>query len=140
MPQYEPGLTFDPSPESIELLRRRLDHWGFSISESSASSLVEEVLAIERPRMQAIARGILHGSLETIRQTAEVALRTLRENPAGGRFLPSPGTITRFRRPDGGALDAVHYQTAADARANPYWGFSNHASSWRASTPAFHGQ
>jgi hypothetical protein len=82
MPQYEPGLTFDPSPESIELLRRRLEHWGFSISESSASSLVEEVLAIEVPRMQAIARGILHGSLETIRQTAEVALRTLRENSA----------------------------------------------------------
>ena len=79
MPQYEPGLAFEPSPESIELLRRRLEHWGFSISESSASSLVEEVLAIEGPRMQAVARGILHGSLETIRQTAEVALRTLRE-------------------------------------------------------------
>ena len=82
MPQNEPGLTFDPSPESIELLRQRLEHWGFPISESSASSLVEELLAIEVPRMQAIARGILHGSLETIRQTAEVALRTLRENPA----------------------------------------------------------
>ena len=35
--------------------------------------------------------------------------------------------------PDGSPLDAVLHQTAADARANPYWGFSNHASSWRAS-------
>jgi rhamnosyltransferase len=36
-------------------------------------------------------------------------------------------------RPDGEPLEAVFHQTAADARANPYWGFSNHASSWRAS-------
>lgn len=37
------------------------------------------------------------------------------------------------RDPAGRDLDGVYLQTAADARANPYWGFSNHASTWRAS-------
>ena len=35
--------------------------------------------------------------------------------------------------PDGRALEATLYQDAAHARAHPWWGFSNHASSWRAS-------
>jgi hypothetical protein len=82
MTRNEPGLSFDASAESVEMLREQLERWGFSITEASARSLVEEVLAIEAPRMQAVARGILHGSLETIRQTAEVALLTLRESVA----------------------------------------------------------
>lgn len=34
---------------------------------------------------------------------------------------------------DGRPLEGVFYQDAAYARANPFWGFTNHASSWRAS-------
>jgi glycosyltransferase involved in cell wall biosynthesis len=34
--------------------------------------------------------------------------------------------------PSGRPLRRVFYQDAAHARAHPYWGFSNHASSWRA--------
>ncbi|MGI9121240.1 MAG: glycosyltransferase family 2 protein [Acidimicrobiales bacterium] len=33
---------------------------------------------------------------------------------------------------DGQPLNAVFYQDVAYARAHPYWGFTNHASSWRA--------
>ena len=82
MTRNESGLSFDASAESVEMLREQLERWGFSITEASARSLVEEVLAIEAPRMQPVARGILHGSLETIRQTAEVALLALRESVA----------------------------------------------------------
>ncbi|HEU4681052.1 MAG TPA: hypothetical protein VFS51_04860 [Gemmatimonadales bacterium] len=50
------------------------------MTETAARSLLEAVLAVEGPRMQAITRGIMHGSLETIRQTAEIALSALRES------------------------------------------------------------
>lgn len=40
--------------------------------------------------------------------------------------------------PDGSPLVGVFYQDAAHARAHPFWGFSNHASSWRASVWADH--
>jgi glycosyltransferase involved in cell wall biosynthesis len=33
--------------------------------------------------------------------------------------------------PDGRPVGAPFHQDAAQARANPHWGFSNHASSWR---------
>jgi hypothetical protein len=80
MPRFEPGLTFTPSPQAIATARERLHRAGFPVSEAAARDLVEAVLAIEGPRMLAVARGILHGSLETIRQTAEVALAALRES------------------------------------------------------------
>ncbi len=34
--------------------------------------------------------------------------------------------------PDGSPVLAPFFQDAGHARANPFWGFSNHASSWRA--------
>jgi hypothetical protein len=82
MAPYEPGLTLSPSPQAIEIVRDRLHRAGYSITEAAARSLLEAVLAVEGPRMQAITRGIMHGSLETIRQTAEVALSALKENRA----------------------------------------------------------
>ena len=80
MAPYQPGLTFTASPQAIRIVRERLERSGFTISEPAARSLVEDILAVEAPRMRAVARGILHGSLETIRQTAEVALSALKEN------------------------------------------------------------
>jgi len=80
MAPYEPGLTLSPSPQAIEIVRERLHRAGHPITESAARSLLEAILAVEGPRMQAITRGIVHGSLETIRQTVEVALTALRES------------------------------------------------------------
>lgn len=80
MAPYEPGLTLSPSPQAIEIVRERLRRAGYPMTETAARSLLEAVLAVEGPRMQAITRGIMHGSLETIRQTAEIALSALRES------------------------------------------------------------
>lgn len=49
------------------------------------------------------------------------------------------GTNGATRDRFGAPLHGVHLQVAADVRANPYWGFSNHAASWRRSVWAEHG-
>jgi rhamnosyltransferase len=43
------------------------------------------------------------------------------------------GVAGSLTTPDGRPLRAPYVQTLADAHAYPYWGFSNHASSWRRS-------
>ena len=48
------------------------------------------------------------------------------------------GTHGVRQRPDRAPLTEVFLQDAAHARAHPYWGFSNHASSWRADVWAQH--
>ena len=46
---------------------------------------------------------------------------------------PEVAGVTGYHALPGGApLDGVFHQDAAHARAHPFWGFSNHASSWRA--------
>jgi hypothetical protein len=79
MARFQPGLSFRPSPRAVEIVRETLHRAGLPFSEADARELVEAILAVETPRMQAVSRGILHGSLETIRQTAEVALSALTE-------------------------------------------------------------
>jgi hypothetical protein len=80
MARHEPGLTLSPSQQAIQILRERLHRAGHPITEAAARSLLEAVLAVEGPRMQAITRGIVHGALETIRQTTQVALSALKES------------------------------------------------------------
>lgn len=102
MAHYQPGITYSPSPQALEIVRERLHRAGFPITEPAARSLLEAVLAVEAPRMEAISRGILHGSLETIRQTAEVALSALRESGSGRDLV---GVVKQHLRVEDGEGD-----------------------------------
>jgi hypothetical protein len=50
---------------------------GVSMSEPGARLLLEAVLAVEGPRLDALTRGSLQASLEAIRKAADAALRSL---------------------------------------------------------------
>jgi hypothetical protein len=77
MPSHEPQLTYKPSPQAVEILCERLQRMGVSMSEAAARSLLESVLAIEGPRLDALSRGTIQASLEAIRNATEAALVTL---------------------------------------------------------------
>jgi hypothetical protein len=65
------------------MICQRLQRMGVSMSESAARSLLESVLAVEGPRLDALARGTLQASLEAIRNAAEAALVALTGKPSG---------------------------------------------------------
>jgi hypothetical protein len=77
-----PELKYRPSPKAVEILSERLQQMGVSISESSARKLLESVLAAEGPRLDAEARAMLEGSIESVRRAAEEALNVLHGKPS----------------------------------------------------------
>jgi glycosyltransferase involved in cell wall biosynthesis len=61
------------------------------------------------------------------------------ESPAVGATNGADGPVPGHRRLGSGAPGGdVFHQDNVHARAHPYWGFSNHASSWRAAVWANH--
>jgi hypothetical protein len=91
------GPNFAPAPQTVALVRERLQRLGLAVSEAAARTLVDAVLAIEAPRLHAQIKGAFENSLEIIRDTAESALggpaerRTERSDLiGGGRRLVAP--------------------------------------------------
>jgi hypothetical protein len=76
-------LSYKPSHEAVEILCERLQRMGVSMSEPAARSLLESVLAVEGPRLDALTRGTLQASLDAIRNAAEAALISLTGVPSG---------------------------------------------------------
>jgi hypothetical protein len=83
MPSSDAQPSYKPSQEAIAILCERLQRMGVSMSEPSARSLLESVLAVEGPRLDALARGTLQASLEAIRNAAEAAVIALTGKPSG---------------------------------------------------------
>lgn len=78
MTRREQGPRFAPSAQGIAIVRERLQRMGLPVTDAAARSLVEALLALEGPRLYAVAQGNLENSLEIIRDTAESALTSLR--------------------------------------------------------------
>jgi hypothetical protein len=96
MTRWEPGPRFTPSPQGIAMIRERLQRMGLPVTDAAARSLVEAVLAFEGPRLYAQAQGNLENSLEIIRDTAESALTSLKEERS---VPPIPAPMINDRRP-----------------------------------------
>jgi hypothetical protein len=98
-PDAQPG--YKPSQEAVAILCESLQRMGVSMSEPAARSLLESVLAVEGPRLDALARGTLQASLEAIRNAAEAALISLTGKPPGSTrrdyelsFPPASQSVT----------------------------------------------
>jgi hypothetical protein len=85
MPSSETQPSYKPSPEAVGILCERLQRMGVSMSEPAARSLLESVLAVEGPRLDALTRGTLQASLDAIRNAAEAALISLTGTPGPPR-------------------------------------------------------
>jgi hypothetical protein len=96
MTRLEQAPRFAPSPQGIAMIRERLQRMGLPASDAVARSLIEAVLAFEAPRLYAAAQGSLENSLEIIRDTAESALTSLKEERA---VPPVPTAMSNDRRP-----------------------------------------
>jgi hypothetical protein len=83
MPSSESQPSYKPSHEAVAILCERLQRMGVSMSEPAARSLLESVLAVEGPRLDALTRGTLQASLDAIRNAAEAALISLTGAPSG---------------------------------------------------------
>jgi hypothetical protein len=83
MPSSDAQPGYKPSHEAVGILCERLQRMGVSMSEPAARSLLESVLAVEGPRLDALTRGTLQASLDAIRNAAEAALISLTGTPSG---------------------------------------------------------
>lgn len=90
MPSSEARPTYKPSQEAVGILCERLQRMGVSMSEPAARGLLESVLAVEGPRLDALTRGALQASLEGIRNAAEAALSSLTGAPRRDYELSFP--------------------------------------------------
>ena len=68
-----------PSPQAIEIVRVTLKRLGYAVSEADARSVADAVLSVEGSRLELQVRGKFENSLEIIRDTAEAALGSPKE-------------------------------------------------------------
>lgn len=78
----------------------------------------------------AAARAPVHAALSA--HSVPTSRTWLEDSLGKYRRSDVAGTSVGFNTPRGEPLAGTFFQTAADVASNPGWGFSNHASTWRA--------